>query len=315
MPPEDRPAATETLGGTHLFGGVVSKHFGHVLCGGTARLWGLDHSPCAVDGIVFFGRDPEMPNRLATRARGILGAFGIDLPVRIIDAPTRIERVVVAAQGFGVEDLLVGTPAYRRAMRTRAAAPDAVPAEARRLYVSRAKQSPRRGYTIGEAALQAALAAHGFEIVHPEDIGLAEQLALYRQAACIVASDGSALHVAGFAAPTGCHVVMLQRREGPTLDHIAESLGRFLGCPPDVIRADRQLDGAKAAHPVQLHLGRVLRGRPRAGAAARGPPGGGGGGRGAAAGQGSWAWCCGRGEGGDCGGDWVDGCLTEVWSM
>ena len=83
LPPGERPAATEKLTGTHLFGGVVSRHFGHVLCGGTARLWALDHSPCAVDGIVFFGRDPEMPNRLATRARGILGAFGIDLPVRI----------------------------------------------------------------------------------------------------------------------------------------------------------------------------------------------------------------------------------------
>ena len=129
--------------------------------------------------------------------------------------------------------------------RACAAAPDAVPAAGRRLYVSRAKQSPRRGYTIGEAALQAALAAHGFENVHPEDIGLAEQLALYRQAACIVASDGSALHVAGFAAPTGCQVVMLQRREGPTLDHIADSLGQFLGRAPDVIRADRSWTAQK----------------------------------------------------------------------
>jgi hypothetical protein len=216
-----------------------------VLCGATARLWALDHAPCAIDSLVFFARNPERPNRIAARASGILAAFGIDLPVRIIDTPLRIERVVVAAQSFGVEDLLVGTPVYRRAMRARAGAPDAIPQGGRRLFISREKQSPRRGYTIGEAALQSALAGHGFEIVHPEDLSLAEQLALYRQAACIVASDGSALHVAGFSAPSRCRVVMLQRREGPTLDHIAESLDHFLGSPPVVIRADRHWTAEK----------------------------------------------------------------------
>lgn len=61
-----------------------------------------------------------------------------------------------------------------------------------------------------------------------------------------------------------------------------------------------ELDGAKAAHPLQLHLGGLLRGRPRAGRDAGGPPGGGGGGRGAAAGQ-----AAGRGVAGGVRGWWA----------
>jgi hypothetical protein len=244
-PPGPPPPPEAHLAGTYLFGGLMAGHFGHVICESMARLWALDAVTEEIEGLVFFANNPRDVRFLLRQARRVFDGFGIRHPVHIVTAPTLIDRLVVARQGFGVEDLLVGTPEFRAYMRRLCGAPAAVPEGARKLYLSREKQANRRGYTIGEIALQGHLAEAGFEIFHPEDHDLAGQMAAYREAACIVSSDGSALHIVGFAAPTGCEVVMLQRRKGPTMGHIARSLAQFLGRAPRVVHGTRAWSGAK----------------------------------------------------------------------
>jgi capsular polysaccharide biosynthesis protein len=77
----------------------------------------------------------------------------------------------------------------------------------RRLYVSRRGQPMR--VMVNEMALEAALVRRGFQIVRPERMSVADQIALFSQAEVIVGPTGAGLTNAVFAAP-GCQFVEIQ---------------------------------------------------------------------------------------------------------
>ncbi|MEM6824652.1 MAG: glycosyltransferase 61 family protein [Pseudomonadota bacterium] len=234
------PANRNALGwlpGLQLYGGILSGHFGHLICEGTARLWALDQPRAVPDGLVYFSRDPTKNGRILRRAKGLLAALGIDAPCSIIDQPTRLEAVLLAPQAFGTDALLTGTPEFRHFMRARLAGRTPAPQRERRLYLSRGRLPRRRGVLIGERRLEALLSEQGFEIYHPESHSLSEQVAAYRAAAGIAATEGSPLHLVGFAAARGTPVVMLERRKGGPAPCIADSLTRFLLRSPALVPA------------------------------------------------------------------------------
>lgn len=69
-----------------------------------------------------------------------------------------------------------------------------------RIYLSRRRDMKRR--MINEVELEARLAERGFAIVYPEDMSVAEQIALFRDADVIVAPTGAALANTLFCKPT-----------------------------------------------------------------------------------------------------------------
>lgn len=88
-------------------------------------------------------------------------------------------------------------------------AEDRVPDGPRRLYLSRG----RIWWTnrlLNEPAVEEALQAMGFAVVHPETLRFPEQLRLFRAADMIVAEYGSVLHNALFARP-GTRIVAINR--------------------------------------------------------------------------------------------------------
>ncbi|PRY95305.1 uncharacterized protein DUF563 [Hasllibacter halocynthiae] len=226
--------AAETLEGRHLYAGQFWVHFGHFLCESTARLW---PDPSDLDGIVFVPKRPARNVEPLGWQRDFLAAAGLGhLPVRILKAPTRVERLVVPGQGFGLGPIARGTApmhdfARRLAGRVR-------PAErSGPLYLSRTGLGGREGGALLEDVLEENLAASGYEIYHPQEHPLAEQLARYRTAERVVGLDGSALHLYGFAAPEGARVGIVLRRSSRAWENIGRQLEGFGGIDPVAIDA------------------------------------------------------------------------------
>jgi capsular polysaccharide biosynthesis protein len=141
-------------------------------------------------------------------------AFG-DLAWRELAAP--IVRVAGAVYSPAMDHYLHRPGPLLTRLRTRlldavqargvAAAVSRRRSRRRRLYVSR-RAHPMR-VMVNEAALQAALVRRGFQIVRPEGMDAADQIALFAQAEVIVGPTGAGLTNALFAAP-GCRLVEIQ---------------------------------------------------------------------------------------------------------
>jgi len=95
----------------------------------------------------------------------------------------------------------------------------------RRLYLSRGKTARRR--LLNEEALLPILARHGFDVVHPQDLGFKEQAQLFASARCVIGPSGAALTNAIFLAPGGA-LAVLQPHSGMG-PHVFYSLASAAG--------------------------------------------------------------------------------------
>jgi len=98
-----------------------------------------------------------------------------------------------------------------------------------RIYVSRAKADRRR--LVNDAEVLKVLAAHGYRVVHPEELDLAGQIALFRSATHVVADLGAALANLAFS-PQGVTVVALATetmKHDYFYDIVCHKSGRYRG--------------------------------------------------------------------------------------
>lgn len=246
VPIVGRPVAKEDLAGRWLWGGILLNHFGHFLTESTPRLWALRDLAGQLDGIVFLHkRNAEVTEFHRT----FLRTLGHDLPIHVVQTPTRVERLHVPGQGFGLGRISQGTARFRDFFRTDFAR-DVAADGPERLYVSRSALGPKRGGVLGEHLLEEALVAEGYEVFHPQHHPLDVQIARYRAARRIVALDGSALHLAAFACSPDQKIAMIRRRTSSMSNAIVLHIRAFSGVAPDVIdtiRADWVLrDRARA---------------------------------------------------------------------
>lgn len=232
-----RPDRTDHLPGRWLWGGVLMDHFGHFLTESTGRLWALDAIDGKLDGIVFlpekgFGKTP------APQAKSYQTLFfqllGIDLPVRLLSTPTRIDQLEVPGPGFGIGPLMSGTDAFRAFIRNRLAR-GLTPTGSEDLYISRSELDLSLGGILGERVLERHLAAAGYDIYHPQNHSLPDQIARYRAARRVISLDGSAFHLLAMAAPPGQSVALIKRRRGSAPEGIIRQIAAFTGQQPTVI--------------------------------------------------------------------------------
>ncbi|SDD41909.1 Protein of unknown function [Paracoccus isoporae] len=238
-PTEETPQiAEETLNGTWLFGGMLYGHFGHFLVESTARLWAIPHVRDKLDGVIFLTKKQvTWPRRFVRPLLPLLEMFGppcanSEGAVR----PTRVERLVLAPQGFGTGDMIGGCPEYRQFVRAHFGR-DIAPAGAEKIYISRSRLFSKRGRYLGEAALERMFAAEGYRIFHPQDLPISEQIAQYKAARVIVSSDNSALHLAGFYTGPEVRVGIILRRPGGIVADFMRQFRHFAGRAPVVIDA------------------------------------------------------------------------------
>lgn len=222
----------EPLAGTWLFGGMLYAHFGHFLCESTARLWALEGAE--VDGVLFYPkRQSTWPKKFLAPVLPWLAVAGVKVPVRLASDPVRVERLLVPDQGFGTGDMIGGAPEYRGYAARHFGAGIAAKGAAR-IYISRTQLFSKRGRILGEAHLEALLAAEGYTIYHPQEHPIEDQIAQYKAARVVISTDCSALHLAACFAKPSDRVAIIQRRPGGAIDDFLTQYRSFAGLEPVV---------------------------------------------------------------------------------
>ncbi len=254
-PPKDEQI-TQRLTGTWLFGGMLYAHFGHFLCESTSRLWGLDLPEIEYDGVIFHPkvRLPRM-SRLIGPTKPWLAVAGCDLPVSAPPDPVRVDRLVIPEQGFGTGDMVAGRPEYRDFIHRRFGR-SVKACGAEKLYISRSRLYSKRGRILGEPFLERALAAEGYEIFHPQEHTIEEQIARYKAARVVVSSDCSALHLSALFAKPNDRVAIIARRPGPTIEDFRAQYHMFCGLVPvcmSHLTAVHSFEGAKLAQMSEVY--------------------------------------------------------------
>lgn len=233
FPAEDE--ITETVDETVLFGGIGYGHFGHALCESLGRLWPLDDPDYEIDSVYF------MPKVQKTWVKNALN--GLTPLLRTLDVkqrafasntPIRVKRLIVPPQGFGVHEMILGAPEFRRFMRNRLKA-DAPHDTGHKIFISRSKLYGKRGRILQEVEIEEHLQAEGYEVFHPQEHNLQTQLDTYRSAGTVISTDNSALHLAAFVLSKGAKVAILIRRPGGIYKDFVGQLSQFAEIDPVII--------------------------------------------------------------------------------
>lgn len=251
--PEKPEGVVEKLEGRWLWGGVLWVHFGHFLVESTGRLWGLDAMASPPDGIVFISKRPARGDQTEGFQRAFFELCGIDLPIKVLTAPTEVEKLVVPGQGFGLGDIVRGTPQFQTFAQTRIGA-DVEPEGPEKLYISRSELGLNKGGLIGETQIEEHLAADGYEIFHPQKHDMRTQIARYKAAKHVIAAEGSALHLFGMVGQPHQKVAILVRRQSGATDQIVEHLQSFCGIEVVTVEKLQKIykkkGGAKKRHDL-----------------------------------------------------------------
>ncbi|WP_176440927.1 DUF563 domain-containing protein [Oceanicola sp. 22II-s10i] len=232
------PAAfegAERISGRWLFAGDYWPHFGHFLFESLARLWAVPQIAEPLDGLLFVApRGAEWGEIDQNKfQRRMLDILGIDLPIRVLSAPARVERLYVPEQGCGMGELAAGTLSFRFFIREALGAGIA-PAPDKKIYLTRTGYRLRRGGIFGEKTVEDLLAAEGYRILSPEAMTIEDQIAAYLGADKVISSDSSALHMTGFVGNEDQEVAILLRRLNGARDLLPQ-LRAFTGRDPLVV--------------------------------------------------------------------------------
>jgi len=202
------------LPGRSYLGGQLSHVFGHVLLETLTRFW-RKGSYAAYDNVVLYPTaapsEPLAVPELVLRALELVGVAAERL--HVVEHHVRFEHLDVSPSPIrmvkAVDPRMVSV-FDRIAGRVEPGA-GAVPGPM--VYLSRRRLEDRRRAT-NEDEIEAMMTARGFEVVHPQELTLVEQVAMARRAAMIAGCDGSALHVALFAEP-GTKLLAVDSRPTP----------------------------------------------------------------------------------------------------
>jgi capsular polysaccharide biosynthesis protein len=191
----------ERLAGSYFhFASEWPGHFGHVLTEQLSRLWGWaaakERHP---DLRVLVGRRPRHDRALPFE-RAILASFGIpESDIVLFDKPVRVERLVAATPMFSMPHYVSPRIAPIWDTVGRAVGPQAehegpLP---RRFFCGR-ERATRRCHN--EVDVERRFVEAGFEVVFPEHLPFASQVAMFQNAEVVAGYAGSALFTLTFCA-------------------------------------------------------------------------------------------------------------------
>ena len=219
IPQDRRPAERgepEDIQDDGIWCGPVMNHYGHMIADFGMRIASSAHAGPACPLVFSLFEDPGFEPHLPFWA--MLDHLGVARG-RIILArrPTRFRTLHVDPQA---ERRHGGRPSARHLDLM-----DRITAEARMssgpldtLFVSRSRFTAAAaiptGQIAGEAYLDEVMAEAGILVVHPETLGIPEQIDLYGRARRIVFSEGSALHTLQLMGRLDAEIVVLARRPG-----------------------------------------------------------------------------------------------------
>ncbi|GJE81525.1 glycosyltransferase family 61 protein [Methylorubrum thiocyanatum] len=192
---------------TMVYGGPLLAHYGHFLLTTLARCWALDGSHP-----VLFHSSPPVRDHEAGFILELLRYAGLEGRSLSFERPTRLRRVIVPEPAL-YEQHSIGTH-YATAMAAIGRNIPSLPSPApKRVYLSKSRLSSGVNGLDGEYFIDLKMRQAGFDIVHPERLGLAEQVNLFRKADLIVGTAGSAFHTLALTPHTPARRIVL------TLEH------------------------------------------------------------------------------------------------
>lgn len=227
------------LAGHYAYGGMTDHHFGHFMAEMVHRILPSRlHDPG--HKFLFVGALRHRRDNFALLPRYVQDIYtflglGPD-SVNIVTENTDVESLYVCEAGSEIGG---PKPAYLDILDDYTGPKlesifGSVPRHGR-VYVSRSKLGVRGGLC-GERYLESALQAEGYEIFHPQDHSVTEQMDRYRKAEVVIFVQGSACHgteLLGRRAMKNC--IMLNRRgEAGWFDRVlaprAEQYSKFRSC-------------------------------------------------------------------------------------
>jgi capsular polysaccharide biosynthesis protein len=183
------------LQGDFIFlSGEVSEGYGHFLLEVVSRLWIINYMELSDYKFVMNPSDKH------SWQLDILEALGISRKQIIyLDQPTKFETLHIPVQSFVlrnytsslVYDVWGKIGDYYDEGRG-----------VDRVYISRSKLNNNRRRLINETAVEDVFAAHGFKIIHPQELSFREQVNYFRNARIIAGPSGSAMYNCVFSKKT-----------------------------------------------------------------------------------------------------------------
>ena len=205
--PEGLGEDADRLPGRTFFGGHLRDAFGHLLLEVMPRFWPdlayqeFDHV-LLCSTVVGRASGPIQPY-----AADLLAGLGVDPAscVRLADRPLVCEELTVATAPFVLKHAV--HPAFLQPFERACGSlvgegtGTASSMTGRRLYFSRGRLPASRRRAANEAELEAILVGAGFDVIHPQEMPIRDQVAAVDGADALAGCDGSALHLAAFARP------------------------------------------------------------------------------------------------------------------
>jgi Glycosyltransferase 61 len=212
-PPDEEVSARAA--GTHVYGGVLSGHFGHFIAESLHRLWPVYTDVKLANAPIVYhsaGRHLKRKADYPSWMRRVFDHVGIDFDrVMVIEDPIEIEHLVVADQG---SQLGMGpvSPAYSSIFPPPRPGVPPVAERTGNVYVSRSKYIHSGSY-LGEPLIEKYLENTGrFEILHPQEFDIATVVDKFERSETAVFVEGSALHILELCRNPPPNVFIIARR-------------------------------------------------------------------------------------------------------
>ena len=220
-----------------IFGGLLNRHWGHILTDSTPRLWYVTNRPKDTRKIVFLSPPLHKNNPLAAfaeeDARTLFELAGIERDrIEIVDKPTRFRSVTAPEEAiYSLDAVRPEWISFFDAVRSRIE-----PSPYKKVYFSRTRF--KGGDTFNEDLFESYWRDRGFHIVCPEDCTLREEISLIAGADELVATIGTLTHNFLFAKP-GTKATILLRTPTPLRLQLLVGAARGLRC--DYVEACRNV--------------------------------------------------------------------------
>ena len=226
--------------GSFLYGGVLMRHFGHILRDSLASLWLLRERPDLP--VLWHWLDlPIAHAQWPGWLEEIWRILGLERHRHHhIVAPVAVERLILPDPGQVAPNVLHPKQAAALAVR-----PCAAPFAGNRVWLSRRGLPEQFGRFVGESAVEARLLTRGWTVVCPEERPVGEQIDLFATAAVVAGTIGSAFHAVLLCAAPRAALVLVHR---PGVEHTYyDAVARARGLRQSYVAPD--LKPAGAFHP------------------------------------------------------------------
>ena len=184
------PESYDQVSGRWLYGGHWMEQFGHFITETATTLWPQAEN---VDGIIFhpfiFG------GKIAPWHLTLIRRLGWNVPLMVARHGAVVEELVIPDRTFVLNESAAPEAAQ---VWSRIASPWR---PHREVFLSRSELEKDSRRVLGDKRLDDLMAALGFDVLHPQQMSIEDQLNAVAEASVLAGVSGSALHLSAFTHP------------------------------------------------------------------------------------------------------------------